>query len=338
IVDFSALGINSYTLQINATHYNLLNSTNYPFSISNYSGFVEDAFAVASNNDLDAVQVTLTQSGNALAITGSNGFYSMKIMRFGALTPTMQAAKTGFVANTTNDYSNILLSGNSTLNGTVTEFGDDPLSGVSVSVYDNTTDALMYQETTDASGHYSITVRGDKAYYLNYTAAGFPGKSENNAGAGFVGTNTVDSSMMADGFAYYNITIKDSANTRPIPNVTVTLYITEYENTKTTDANGNAIIKVWGSGIFESVNYSANISHPDYENKYGIALGDINNGETKTKSFTLSGATYFTGYVIDEYNQKAIAGVGVNLTSVNSSSLLGYGGYYYNTTTNSGGW
>ncbi|MCK5474356.1 MAG: carboxypeptidase regulatory-like domain-containing protein, partial [Candidatus Aenigmarchaeota archaeon] len=339
IIDFSALGVNSYTLQINATHYTLLNSTNYPFSISNYSGFVEDAFAVASNNDLDAAQVALTQSGNAIATTGSNGFYSMKIMHIGTLTPTMQAIKTGFVANTTNDYSNILLSGNSTLNGTVTELGEGHISGASVSVYDNTTDVLMYQTTTDSNGHYSITVRGDKAYYVNCTAAGFPEKTENNAGAGFVGINTVDSSMVADGFAYYNITIKDSANTRPMPNVTITLYTTVYENTKTTDANGNAIIKVWGSGILDSVNYYANISHPDYENKYEIEFGeDINNGETKTKDFTLSGATYFTGYVLDEYNNKAVVGVGVNLTIVDGSSLLGYGEYYYNTTTNSGGW
>ena len=339
IVDFSALGINSYTLQINATHYNLLNSTNYPFSISNYSGFVEDAFAVASNNDLDAAQIVLTQSGNAAATTDSNGFYSMKIMRFGALTPTMQAAKPGFAANTTNDYSKILLSGNSTLNGTVTEFGEGPISGANVFVYDNTTDALRYQTTTDANGHYSITVRGDKAYFVNYTVAGFPEQSENNSGSGFVGTNTVDVSLVADGFAYYNITIRDSVNTRPIPNVAITLYITEYENTKTTDANGNVIIKVRGSGIFDSVNYYANITHPDYENEYEIEFGgDINNGETKTKSFTLSGATYFSGYVIDEYNQKAVAGVGVNLTCVDGSSLLGYGGYYYNTTTNSGGW
>ncbi|MEA3230014.1 MAG: hypothetical protein U9P44_03790, partial [archaeon] len=151
-----------------------------------------------------------------------------------------------------------------------------------------------------------------------------------------------------------NITLKDKANSRPIPDAIIKLYpsnipsnqIDQSKNYRCqnnickTDANGNILLIVPNPGT-----YKLTIESDEYDN-WNETLPKFNSynelGKNRDYIKTLNGSGIIAGKVIDFYNSKNIEGAFVELyrhdSDPNSGENLSFSGIYnYSTLTDENG-
>ena len=331
--DFSSLVPADYNLRINATHYNLLNVTDVSFTVQNLSGVVLDA---SDLTPVEAAQVAFMNATDCAVSTDSNGSYSMEIVNFSSFVPWINVTHSLYRTNIGPWSETVELSGNTHLYGVVTNIRTGaPIEGALLKVI-NTTGDVIYNATVNSSGHYDLWMSGDFNYTVNvshqaYIKVALALQEANSSSS----ESRLDISLYDLGWGSVTAVVTDVVNGRPIPDALVRV-VGVGGSQGMTGNDGQVMLFVTGD---INSDYWLDITHPDYDDKLDSAFFSVLEGQNVIKSYPLAGTSVVEGYVRDQYNQKLIGNVFVQLLEHGTSNRFGYdNAYYYNTSADANGY
>jgi hypothetical protein len=223
------------------------------------------------------------------------------------------------------------------------------LSGVNVSVWNETSGILVNSTLTGSDGAYYFVMTNPGNYNLTFTKSGYPYSIPSQPLS--VTTSDVNRIvyLYADEVGSFNVTVLDSKNNRPIPNATIVIEhgackLNNNCPTGKTDDAGNVMIGVKAITQGITITHTFNVTALGYQanNTY---TDQINEGQNKNITIKLNGEYRVYGYIKDvyrcsgcsgEYLQNAfvelICGYKTSNPKLNWSDT-----YFYNTTTASNG-
>lgn len=288
-----------------------------------------------SGFDLQGALVNLTSSYETLTnTTDSDG--NATILVDATLLYNLTVSKSGYTTNTTLTGQNfttsmergLTLTGNSTLQGYVGEIGSGNPLVASVSVYDNSTDILMYQTQSNSSGYYSLTISGDFTYYLNFTSSGYVSQITGN----YIGSAELNTSLYQEGYGSFTFIVQDKWNDRPIPNANVTVEWSVNES-GLTNSSGMVLMQVPAAGSFD-----IHVSVSGYSDNSSLTSLSVVEGSNTNVQVDLRGDSKIYGYVRDSANSQGVSAF-LEIWDENNTQKLGWSpAYYYNGTSGSGGY
>jgi len=276
---------------------------------------IQGAVVVLNNSDLSFTNTT-DSLGEAELKLDSTKLYNLTVTKNGYITYT--SLNQNF---STNQERNILLTGNSSLYGFVEEIGKGPIIA-NVEIYDNSTNDLKYQTTSDSSGFYTIPISGAFSYYVKFSVTGYIPKILGN----YTGTRELNTSLYQQGFGSLTFKVLDYMNDRSVPNSNIIVSWDGESEHGITNASGITTIEVSAGAV-----YNASISCAGYLNN---TLTGLSTSEATDKYYEihLKGDSKIYGYVRDEENSHGVI-ASLELWNENNTEKLNWDSSYFYTTT-----
>ncbi len=322
---------------MNETH--IFSTTNTNITVANTLVSIE-VKERATSRPIGGARVLLNASTHSLSnFTDENGIAYFFIDSTSLYNITV--IKEGYFVNSSLLFQNfsversrlIFLLGNSTLKGWVKDPEGIPMENVNVSVFNSSSNQLLYSTLTDANGYYCLRISGSFIYYINFSKPGYHTLRLGN----FSGSKEVNATIYPSKYyGTYIISVFDIWNLRPIPNANVTIIWSD-SKTGFTDLNGSVSLVVPANTSEQSVIHNFYVSADGY--KLNSSVQDsLREGDIKHVVIFLEGSNKIFGWVKDGISNKPIEGAFIELWDDSNQKRIGWDGYYYNVTTDQNGY
>lgn len=233
--------------------------------------------------------------------------------------------------------SSVVIMAIENISGQVTRFSGSPISGLNVSVYNQSNGAMVASALTSSSGNYFVNLPAPGYFFVIFNNSYFiyGGDDYRNVSltVGAAESKVLNVSLYSKGYGSYNLTVADTWNGRPIPNANVTIY-PSYPNPPQfgfTDDNGNVLIEIIANSTQYAIFHDIVVSVVGYKNSY-VYSESILEGMNKDLSVSLGGACEIYGTVTDSEDnlvEPLVEGAYVELWNYENTYRVGWGSSYY---------